>query len=113
MTFPPQATTRTPASDAARRERTTDLLARAAEVPEDERHALLNEVVDINLRVAHAIARRFEGRGVAVEDLEQVAAMALVRAARRFSASHDRDFLSYAVPTISGELKRHFRDQGG
>jgi len=38
--------------------------------------------------------------------------MALVRAAQKFDVSQDRDFLTYAVPTISGELKRHFRDHG-
>jgi RNA polymerase sigma-B factor len=47
-----------------------------------------------------------------VEDLEQVACMALVRAAQKFDVDQNRDFLTYAVPTISGEIKRHLRDRG-
>ena len=66
----------------------------------------------LNIGVAHAIAHRYRNRSVPVEDLEQVACMALVRAAQKFDVSQERDFLTYAVPTISGELKRHFRDQG-
>ncbi|MEI5674853.1 MULTISPECIES: sigma-70 family RNA polymerase sigma factor [unclassified Nocardioides] len=99
-------------SDRERSERTRELFACVAEAAPDRRQHLLNEIVEINLRVAHAIARRFEGRGIALDDLEQVAAMSLVRAASKFSLSHERDFLSYAVPTISGELKRYFRDHG-
>jgi RNA polymerase sigma-B factor len=95
-----------------RRLRTADLLARAAETTGAEREALIHQVVELNLRVAHAVARRFRGRGIALEDLEQVAAMALVRAAAKFDLGQERDFLTYAVPTMSGELKRHFRDLG-
>lgn len=95
-----------------RRERTADLLARAADATGAEREMILHEVVEVNLRVAHAVARRFRGRGIPLEDLEQVAAMALVRAASKFDLGQERDFLTYAVPTMSGELKRHFRDLG-
>lgn len=77
-----------------------------------ERDRLLDEIVELNLQVAHAIARRYRNRGVPVEDLEQVASLALVRAARRFDLAHDRDFLSYAVPSMTGEVKRYFRDLG-
>src|SRR3712207_1594020 len=66
----------------------------------------------LNIGVAHAIAHRYRNRSVPVEDLEQVACMALVRAAHKFDVGQERDFLTYAVPTISGEIKRHFRDQG-
>ena len=51
-------------------------------------------------------------RGIEEEDLVQVAYAALIRAARGFDPSRDQDFLSYAVPTIRGELKKHFRDRG-
>lgn len=98
--------------DQLRRERTAALLAEAAEADEARRDELLNEVVVLNMPVAHAVARRFRNRGVSLEDLEQVACTALVRAARRFDVSQERDFLSYAVPTMSGELKRYFRDHG-
>ncbi|MQW75411.1 sigma-70 family RNA polymerase sigma factor [Nocardioides sp. dk4132] len=100
------------APDHVRRERTATLLAQAAECGPGEREELLNEVVVLNIQVAHAVARRFRNRGVPLEDLEQVACCALVRAAAKFDVSQDRDFLSYAVPTMSGELKRYFRDHG-
>ena len=77
-----------------------------------QREGLLEQVIVLNIGVAHAIAHRYRNRSIPVEDLEQVACMALVRAAQKFDVSQDRDFLTYAVPTISGELKRHFRDHG-
>lgn len=98
--------------DEIRREKTAALLAEAADAAPARRDQLLDEVVVLNLQVAHAVARRFRNRGVPLEDLEQVAACALVRAARKFDVGQDRDFLSYAVPTMSGELKRYFRDHG-
>ena len=60
--------------------------------------------------VARSIAHRFRHKGVADDDLDQVAYMALTRAAQNYDDSQGRDFLSYAVPTIRGELQRHFRD---
>jgi RNA polymerase sigma-B factor len=91
---------------------TARLFALVSEADEAEREVLLEQVVTLNIQVAHAIARRYQNRGVAIEDLEQVACLALVRAAQRFDASLDRDFLSYAVPTMTGEVKRYFRDHG-
>lgn len=98
--------------DQDRRARTAALLAEAADSDPVRREELLNQVVVLNLQVARAIARRFRNRGVQLEDLEQVASCALVRAAQRFDVGQERDFLSYAVPTMSGELKRYFRDHG-
>jgi len=66
----------------------------------------------MNIGVAHALARRFARRGVELQDLEQVACEALLKAVQRFDPEHDHDFLSFAVPTIRGELQRHFRDLG-
>jgi RNA polymerase sigma-B factor len=79
---------------------------------ESRRQALLDEVVVVNLRVARSLARRFAGRGVDTEDLEQVASEALVKAAARFDPLRGKDFLSFAVPTVRGELQRYFRDAG-
>lgn len=62
--------------------------------------------------VARSVARRYRDRSIPLEDLEQVAYVALVRAARKFDIGQERDFLAYAVPTISGEVKRYFRDHG-
>jgi RNA polymerase sigma-B factor len=72
----------------------------------------LDEAIVINLPVASSLASRHKDRGIPLEDLEQVARLALVRAAQQFDPGRDRDFLSYAVPTIRGELRKHFRDCG-
>jgi len=100
------------ASRAERRHQTADLLQEAAKANASRREELLEQVIVLNIGVAHAIAHRYRNRSIPVEDLEQVACMALVRAAQKFDVSQDRDFLTYAVPTISGEIKRHFRDHG-
>lgn len=73
-----------------------------------ERDVLVEEHVGF----AHALARRYTRRGIALEDLEQVAAMALVKAADRYDPERGVKFTSFAAPTIIGELKRHFRDKG-
>lgn len=64
------------------------------------------------LPLADHIARRFEGRGEARDDLVQVARVGLVNAVNRFDVDAGSDFASYAVPTIMGEVRRHFRDNG-
>lgn len=76
------------------------------------RRAVLDEVVLANLGVARSLAFTYRDRGIPLEDLEQVAYAALVAAAKRFRPEEGRDFLSFAVPTIRGQLKRHFRDHG-
>jgi RNA polymerase sigma-B factor len=61
---------------------------------------------------AHALAARFHRLGEPAEDLDQVAALALVKAVDRYRPQLGTDFAAYAVPTIVGELKRHLRDRG-
>ena len=95
-----------------RSNRTNQLLAQAQAADGAERQRLIDEVVVANVEVARSIARRYRNRGIPVEDLEQVACLALVRAANRFEPDKAEDFLTYAVPTISGEVKRYFRDHG-
>jgi RNA polymerase sigma-B factor len=95
-----------------RRCRTNALLERAKECGPAERSRLLDEVIVSNMTVAKSIARRYRGRGVPAEDLEQVACLALVRAADRYDPTKADDFLTFAVPTIQGEVKRYFRDHG-
>lgn len=96
-----------------RRQLTATLLRRAASIDDpDERKELIDQVVIANMGVARSIASRYRSRGIPTDDLEQVACAALVRVAHHFDASKDRDFLSYAVPSIRGELRRHFRDHG-
>lgn len=74
--------------------------------------ALTDALVETNIGVARSIARRYRNRGIDLDDLEQVALLGLTKAAQRFDASAGHDFLSYAVPTVRGELRRHFRDSG-
>lgn len=102
-----------PLSRDERSRRTAELFDLASQTSDDVRRAeLLDEVVVLNLRVAHALAHRFAGRGVEVEDLEQVACEGLIKAAGRFDPELGKDFLSFAVPTVRGELQRYFRDLG-
>ena len=63
------------------------------------------------LPVARNIARRYAGRGESREDLEQVAAVGLLAALDRFDPALGPHFLGFAVPTITGEIQRHFRDR--
>ena len=97
-----------------RRERSRDtgaaLRAAASATSTSDRQAFLDEAVRLNMGVARAVAHRYRNRGVPDDDLEQVAYLALVRAARHFDVDHESDFLSYAVPTIRGEVKKYFRD---
>jgi RNA polymerase sigma-B factor len=88
------------------------LLAEYATLPTDDpRRARLRERLVVGfLPVARNIARRFSRRGEATDDLEQVASLGLLHALERFDPGRERDFLSYAVPTIMGEVRRHFRD---
>jgi RNA polymerase sigma-B factor len=95
-----------------RRSHTNRLLAQAHDAVPAERRRLLDEVIVENLSVAKSVARRYRGRGVAVDDLEQVACLALVGAAHRYDPAKAEDFLTFAVPTIQGEVKRYFRDHG-
>ncbi|QIK65260.1 sigma-70 family RNA polymerase sigma factor [Nocardioides sp. HDW12B] len=89
----------------------SQLLRRAAETSSpDKRERLLGEVVELHLEVAESIASRYRRRGVAEDDLVQVAYLGLVKAARGFDVDAGHDFLAYAVPTIRGEVRRYFRD---
>ncbi|EGD54128.1 putative sigma factor [Gordonia neofelifaecis NRRL B-59395] len=62
------------------------------------------------LPLAKHIAQRYRERGEAFDDLEQVARLGLVHAVDRFDPTQGTDFLSFAIPTVMGEVKRHFRD---
>ncbi len=67
-------------------------------------------IVERCLPLADHIARRFDGRGEPRDDLVQVARVGLVNAVIRFNVDAGSDFVSFAVPTIMGEVRRHFRD---
>ncbi|UXA10406.1 SigB/SigF/SigG family RNA polymerase sigma factor [Mycobacterium sp. SMC-8] len=69
-------------------------------------------IIERCLPLADHIARRFRGRGEAHEDLVQVARVGLLNAVNRFDVDAANDFLAFAVPTMMGEVRRHFRDHG-
>ena len=96
-----------------RAEQTAALLDAAHRCSDPERAARLRErVVLINRGVAEAVAGRYRNRGIALDDLHQVAYEGLTKAVMRFDPTMRNDLLTYAVPTIRGELQRYFRDQG-
>ena len=74
--------------------------------------ALRDELFEHYLPLARAVARKFSGRGVETEDLEQVAGMALLKALERFDPARGFRFVTYAVPTITGDVRNYLRDTG-
>jgi RNA polymerase sigma-B factor len=79
---------------------------------EDGDRAARAEIAERMLPLARSLARRYVGKGEPLDDLEQVASLGLLKAIDRFDVSRDVRFATFAVPTIAGELKRHFRDRG-
>ncbi|MCW2712780.1 MAG: sigma-70 region 2 domain protein [Marmoricola sp.] len=101
---------------AERARRTTELLEQARSARDPAEHEqIIEDIVVLNMEVAESVASRYHHRGIAHEDLLQVAYLALTQAAKRFDpalASGNDEFLAFAVPTIRGELRKHFRDHG-
>jgi RNA polymerase sigma-B factor len=91
----------------------TALFAELSRLPatDPRRRDLRAQLITGYLPVAHNIAHRFARRGDSVDDLEQVATVGLIGAVDRFEPGRGIDFLSFAVPTITGEVRRHFRDR--
>ena len=71
-----------------------------------------NDIVEKNLGLVHACAKRFKGRGVEYDDLFQAGCVGLIKAADNFDETRGFSFSTYAVPVILGEIKRIFRDGG-
>lgn len=69
-------------------------------------------IIERSLPIADHIAHRFSNRGEPFDDLVQVARVGLVNAVNRFDVETGSEFLSFAVPTMMGEVRRHFRDHG-
>ena len=74
--------------------------------------AIRDELLERYLPLCKAVAAKFTGRGVERDDLEQVAAMALLSALERFDPAKGFRFSSFAVPTLTGALRNHLRDRG-
>jgi RNA polymerase sigma-B factor len=89
-------------------------LSLVTEQPEhaDRPHDTPDDLIEAHAPAARSMASRYRNRGIDLDDLEQVALVGLVKAAQRFDPDAGHDFLSYAVPTVRGEIRRHFRDHG-
>ena len=72
---------------------------------------LRDRAIEAWLPLAKHLANRYAGRGEPFDDLQQVAMVGLIKAVDRFDAERGIDFAGFAIPTIVGELKRHFRDR--
>jgi RNA polymerase sigma-B factor len=90
-----------------------ELLEAMAALPprHPSRSALREKAIEAWLPLAHHLAHRYSGRGEPTDDLVQTAAIGLIKAVDKFDPSRGVDFAGYAIPTIIGELKRHFRDR--
>lgn len=71
-----------------------------------------NAIVGRYIYLAEILAKKFVNRGIDYEDIHQIASIALIKAVERFDPSKGVKFVSYATPTIIGEIKRYFRDKG-
>ena len=89
-------------------EEVTVLIARSQAGDKEARETLIEK----NLGLVHHIVKRFLGRGYDAEDLFQIGSIGLMKAIDKFDLSYDVKFSTYAVPMISGEIKRFLRDDG-
>jgi RNA polymerase sigma-B factor len=85
-----------------------ELLRRYHEDGDKEARRVLIERM---MPLVRSLARRYAGRGESLEDLEQVGFVGLIKAVDRFDVDRELRFSTFAVPTILGEIKRHFRDR--
>jgi RNA polymerase sigma-B factor len=91
----------------------SDLVLALAELPADhpDRPAVRFRAIEAWLPMAQRLTRRYAGRGEPFDDLLQTATIGLIKAVDRFDPTQGKDFTSYAIPTILGEIKRYFRDR--
>ncbi|MFF5079425.1 RNA polymerase sigma factor SigF [Actinoplanes sp. NPDC000266] len=91
----------------------SELITAMACLPADHpaRPALRDRAIEAWLPMARHLAQRYSGRGEPTDDLYQVAVVGLIKAVDRFEPERGIDFAGYAIPTIIGEVKRHFRDR--
>lgn len=98
---------------ADRRSEAHALLVRLSALEEGDprREEVRRRLVELHAPVVRRIARRYSGRGEPEEDLRQVACVGLMQAIRDFDPRRGKEFLAYALPMMTGEVKRHFRDR--
>ncbi|HEY0617091.1 MAG TPA: sigma-70 family RNA polymerase sigma factor [Kribbella sp.] len=87
------------------------LLRSAADRQNPRRSEQLEQAIILSVPMARTLAARYQRRGVDTDDLAQVAYVGLVKAAHGYRPGPETDFRSYAIPTIRGEIRRHFRDR--
>jgi RNA polymerase sigma-B factor len=80
--------------------------------PGADRDRVRARIIELYMPLAAYLARRFVGRGEPLDDLQQVANVALIKSVDGFDTDRGVHFPAYAIPMITGELKRHFRDKG-
>lgn len=85
---------------------------RDPETGEERQSVVRDELVEMFVPMAQRVARRFRNRNEPVDDLGQVALLGLLKAVDGFDPERSVSFSSYAIPTMLGEIKRHFRDKG-
>ena len=79
---------------------------------DEESNAAQKELYEDNIGLIRSIVKRYINRGTDAEDLFQIGSIGLIKAIRNFDLSYDVCFSTYAVPMISGEIRRHLRDEG-
>jgi len=89
-------------------ERTLALIDLAHKGDKEARDTIIQE----NMGLVYSIVKRFQNRGVEIEDLFQIGCIGLMKAVDKFDNSYDVKFSTYAVPMITGEIKRFLRDDG-
>ena len=70
-----------------------------------------NRIIDNNMNLAQSLAKKFLGRGTDLDDLIQIASLALIKAVERYDPDYDVKFITFATPTVIGEIKKYFRDK--
>jgi RNA polymerase sigma factor, sigma-70 family len=83
---------------------------RAEQTSDAERSLIRDELVEMHLPLVRHIARRYADRGEPMDDVVQAGSLGLISAVDRFDPSKGAGFTTYAVPTITGAIRRHFRD---
>ncbi|KXL52498.1 RNA polymerase sigma-F factor [Anaerotignum neopropionicum] len=89
-------------------DRTMELIRQAKDGDQEAKEILLQE----NSGLVWSVARRFQGRGIEIEDLYQIGAIGLLKCIEKFDFSFEVKFSTYAVPMIIGEIRRFLRDDG-
>ncbi len=90
----------------------SELLAAMSAAPTGPRRTRLRaQAIEAWLPLARHLAHRYSGRGEPTDDLVQTATVGLIKAVDKFDPERGVDFAGYAIPTIIGEIKRHFRDR--